>query len=404
MIRACQPGSNSFFTRPPAAGTAKPVRTPPADTVELSLAQGSPAQFAHSQLHCALRETMRQAHIPGMSVLAFRGTEVVFEGHYGLAKPEEQQSVDPDTLFDVASVSKSVAVLPVLQLIEEGKIRLDDDINRYLPFPVRNPRYPDHPITVRMVLTHTSGIADSESLGETEREGDPVIAMGDFLAGYLQPGGQYYREENFLDSPPGQQYAYSNVGSGLAAMLAEATTNQPFDRLLAERVLEPLGLGDTTYRLAESDPKRLATPTGWAGAWYGFPHTSWPIYPAGELRSTARELGRLYGSLLTGGIVGPALLQEAFSRQLEEGGASGQGQGLMFYHRRLGDRDTVGHSGACAGTSAQVCLDPARQEGVIVLTNSNVIMDWMNDPLAHEIFLDIPRQVLDAIQEVGKPG
>lgn len=399
MIQACQPGILTFSGRPAAsAAPLELARTPPADTVELTSAQGDSAPVSQSQLDFALRETMRQAHIPGMSVLAFRGSEVLFEGHYGLAKPEKQQPVAPDTLFDVASVSKSVAVLPLLQLIELGKIRLDDDVNLHLPFPVRNPRYPDQAITVRMVLTHTAGIADSESLGETEREGDPVIGMGDFLADYLQPGGQFYREENFLEFPPGQQYAYTNVGSGLAALLVEATCGVPFDRLLSEQVLAPLALRDTTFRLTEADPERLATPTGWAGAWSAFPHTSWPIYPAGELRSTARELGRLYGSVLSGGVVGAAVLQEAFSRQLPEGGASGQGQGLIFYHRRLGDRDTVGHSGACAGTSAQVCLDPERQEGVIVLTNSNVIMDSMNDPEACERFMDIPRQVLDAVR------
>ena len=127
-----------------------------------------------------------------------------------------------DTVLNVASISKTFTNAAVLQLWEDGRIDLDDDVNRYLPFRLVHPRHPGTAITFRHLLTHTASIGDGEAYDSSYACGDPAVSLGDWIEGYLVAGGKYYdAEESFLDAEPGETYSYSNVGFGLLGFLVE---------------------------------------------------------------------------------------------------------------------------------------------------------------------------------------
>lgn len=106
----------------------------------------------------------------------------------------------------------------VLQLFEHGKIELDDDVSQHLPFP-------DVPITVRQLLTHTAGIEDGDAYNASHACGDPAVSLADWIRAYLQPGGRFYSaEQNFLPTGPGEAHTYSNLGFGLLGYLVEVVS------------------------------------------------------------------------------------------------------------------------------------------------------------------------------------
>ena len=107
---------------------------------------------------------MKGAKVPGLAAAVVKDGNIIWTGAYGWANIENKTPVTNETLFQVASVSKPVTAFAIMQLVEQGLLTLDADINEVLPFPVRNPRHPKVPITLKHLLTHTSGIRDNWDL------------------------------------------------------------------------------------------------------------------------------------------------------------------------------------------------------------------------------------------------
>jgi CubicO group peptidase (beta-lactamase class C family) len=132
----------------------------------------------------------------------------------------------PDTAVRVASVSKLVVVLSALRLVEEGRLDLDADVSGYLGFRLRNPAFPDAPVTLRQLIGHRSGISDAAGyrflLGATLEEGLRTAAWG--------------------PAPPGRRFDYANIGFGVIATALERASGERFDRLAQRLVLAPMGL------------------------------------------------------------------------------------------------------------------------------------------------------------------
>jgi CubicO group peptidase (beta-lactamase class C family) len=166
----------------------------------------------------AVRELMSAGRLPGLSAAVVREGEVVWTRAWGLANIAAGRLVTSDTLFMLASVSKTVVATAVLQAIEEGFFDLDTDVNHVLPFSVRNPVHPDVPITVRELLTHTSSIRDNwKLLIYSYVAGDAEMELGRFLRRYLAPTGADLAPNNYYAVGPGRSYRYANVGASLAA-------------------------------------------------------------------------------------------------------------------------------------------------------------------------------------------
>lgn len=306
-----------------------------------------------------------------------------------------------------------------MQLWEHGKLRLDDDVDDYLPFTVRHPLYPGVPVTFRMLLTHTSGLTSGEyaSLQVIEFGRDSPIALGEFLEEYFVPDGEFYAPElSRTASRPGTDFEYSNIGYCLLGYLVEVIAGTPFDRYCTRNIFAPLGMNRTAFRLAELfaagiDP---AMPYVWSQATQShvaFGHNASADYPNGGLRSSANDLARFLLAHMNGGafggarILAPETVALMHTKYAEappgDGYTWGYGFGFEVTRRSPQQRQPdVGHSGLWLGAATAMYFRPEGGVGVIVLANA--AGGILNPPGVQEIrgrefcaYSFIPQRLLD---------
>ena len=183
---------------------------------------------------------MKKLHIPGVSFVLVQDGEIVLAKGYGDADLETGSPISPDTtVMRIGSISKLFVATAVMQLVEQGKLDLDTDINQYLTaFQVQDTF--GEPVTLAQLLTHTAGFEDPPYESYT----DPglVRPLGAYLAESMPP-----RTE-----PPGETHRYSNHGYALAAYVVEQVSGQPFDQYVSEQILQPLGMSQ--QRLSPRPP------------------------------------------------------------------------------------------------------------------------------------------------------
>jgi len=151
-----------------------------------------------------------------------------------------------------------------MQLYERGFFDLDDDVNDYLNFNLRNPKYPDKEITFRMLLSHQSSLAVDLPTFKFNR----VIPAGlevvgypyPFLRDYLVPGGLHYKPQVWTDTNPGEETYYSNIGYATLGYLVEILSGKTFEEYCSENIFEPLDMNNSSFRLANVNSSRVAVP------------------------------------------------------------------------------------------------------------------------------------------------
>jgi CubicO group peptidase (beta-lactamase class C family) len=331
-----------------------------------------PDPEADAALDALLDERREAAGFPGLAVAIVKGGRLVWAGAYGWADVENARPVTTDTVFLLASVSKTFVATAAMQLVEEGVLDLDDDVSASLRFDVGHPDFPDVPITLRMLLTHTSSLRDDWDVFLADVvDGDSPVALGDFLYGYVGDRAHYDAQG------PGATWEYSNAGTDLAAYVVEAVVGIGFDEHCEENIFAPLGMDETSWHLAGLDESNLAVPyddAGWPLAHYGYPG-----YPDGALRTSAPQLARFLAAFAGGGevdgvrILEHATVEEIMREQLPEVAPD---QGLIWYWWDDGYGRLIGHSGGDLGAATLMALRPEDGVGTILLTNGN----WDPDP------------------------
>ncbi|MCB9780706.1 MAG: beta-lactamase family protein [Alphaproteobacteria bacterium] len=320
-------------------------------------------------------DLMERHGVAGLAACLVEGAAVTWCGGYGEGNPDSGLLATPSTPFMLASVSKAVTTVAVVQAAERGELSLDADIDGILPFEVVHPDSPGAAIHARHLLTHTSGIVDNWDVLEAQYvDGDSDVALGAFLESYLVPGGAGYDSwENFHPDGVGGAYEYSNVGSALSGYLVEAATGTPFDDVCDARIFAPLGM-NAGWHLADFDPDLVASPTIYGGgAWEVLPHYGFPDYPNGQLRADARSMGRFLAAVAGGGSLdGQALLTQAsvdelMRRQVPD---LDEDQALGWYWWALDGDEVIGHNGGDDGVSTEILLRRRDARGVVVLMNA----------------------------------
>jgi CubicO group peptidase (beta-lactamase class C family) len=341
-------------------------------------------------LDAFVAEQMAELHLPGLAACLVRQDRVLWSSGYGWANIERELPATPDTLFLLASVSKTVTAVAVMQAVEDGLLDLDADVNEVLPFPVRNPHFGRRPITGRMLLTHTSSIEDDGYLlSRLYFHGDAPFALDDFLREYLTPDGRFFSQwVNFGAAPPGTTFRYSNYAVALAGLLVEAATGTPFDGFCRERIFGPLGMTQTSWRVADLDERTLAMPYQYdleAARFVPWGIYGYPDYPDGLLRTSAAQLARFLMAFIGFGeyrgtrILQPETVAEMRRPQIED---LYPGQGLIWYYQ-AGPEGTslLGHDGGDLGVATLMFFEPESEVGVILLDNGeawpNEVMDRM---------------------------
>lgn len=200
--------------------------------------------------------------LSGLAVAVLRNGEVTFEETFGRAyidpTGEHDRELTPDNLMRVASISKTLSAIVVMQLVEEGTLDLDRDVSDYLGWELRNPNYPDRAITLRYLLAHVSSIRDA---GESYIIRYPRALQEAFDPADPDFGERFQIAEEGIDRGPRVFFEYCNLNYGVVGTVLEKMTGERFDVLMQQRFFEPLGLpgGFNVAELSDVDQQSLAT-------------------------------------------------------------------------------------------------------------------------------------------------
>lgn len=337
------------------------------------LAAGSETSLspeALARIDEAFEKERARYEIPGGALVVVQGGRIAHLRGFGVEDLETRRPVDPQaTAFYLASVTKSFTATAVLQLVEQGRLELDRDVNETLRrFEV--PKTYPQPITLHHLLTHTAGFED-RSIGYVARSAEDAKPLGDFLA--LQLPARVF--------PPGRLASYSNHGYGLAGLLVEEATGRPFWDVLERDLLEPLGMSSSTARTPPPPDFATRVATGYRydgqrDAMVPAPVGGRNVPPAGSLWATPRDVGRFLLAHLQGGAVDGARILRAETiermhrRQFSHHPAL-PGIAYGFYERFRGEHRMLEHAGGVPGWATLLVLIPERGIGIFLATNQS---------------------------------
>ena len=369
-----------------------------AGNYQLNISEYQPS----ADLATFIDSTMQSEHIPGLSACAIRNGEVIWSGNYGYANIDQNIVPTDSTLFMLASISKTVVGIALMQLWEDSLFELDDDINMYLPWQVQNPYYPDSMITFKMLMTHTSSIIDNWAVLNAliAWGSDSPIPLGEFLENYLMPYGVYYNQTaNFGNYQPGTVWNYCNVGAALGGYLVERINpdSLSFEDYCQEHIFAPLSMNNSSFFQVNLDMNNVAIPYDWNGYQYvQYQHYGYPFYPATQLRTSVSQLSRYLISFMQHGQIGGTRILDSTtvelmsSDQLSEPVWGGCQWGLFWFSPTWWGK-MWGHSGNDYGARTEMYYLPEENTGAIVLTNGDP--GWGSKCILHEIFEYIDHNV-----------
>jgi serine beta-lactamase-like protein LACTB len=315
----------------------------------------------------AARSALSEQRIAGFTVAVLYQDEIVFNEGFGFADLENQVPAKPETVYRLASVSKTLSAVLTMQLVESGDLELEKDVRTYCP------EFPEKPwtITLRQLLSHTSGIR-----GYKDSEMDSTKAYTSMIE------GMNIFKDDPLEFKPGTDYLYSTYAYTVLGCVIEGATKKKFDSLLKEKLFEEAGM--TTARadsIQDLIPNRaqgyVRTTDSWKNS--GLMDSTYKI-PGGGLVSSAEDAVKFARSLLNDSFVKPETRQEMFTPVPATVAKAPYGLGW-----RLGAKDFSGevyHTGKQQRVATLLYLLPKRNFAVAILTNTE---DTGNIPLARRI-------------------
>lgn len=317
----------------------------------------------------AVQTAMQQQGIPGMTVALAKNGAVLYEQGYGFADLATQQTAQPGLIFEIGSITKQFTAALIMLLREQGRLSLDDSLATYLP------QYNfSAAITLRMMLTHTSGLADFTNfpqLGEWVKSG---VSEASVLSAVAQAPLQF---------EPGTQFAYSNSNYFALGAIIEELTGQSYSADLVQYIFQPLGLTSTYYALPPADRAAVGYTNNGSGM---VPAILWDrsaAFAAGALSANLNDLVAWDDALLNGKVVSAASFNAMTTPNgfpMPGGGSYGFGLALAT----VNNRPVIWHNGQIGGFTAENAVFRDSGFAVIVLTNDqdadtdSVVLDIIN--------------------------
>ncbi len=317
---------------------------------------------------------MKRQHIKGMGMIVFGPKEVIFEDCFGFADQNNDRRVGPRTVFRAGSVSKLVTAVATMQLVERGIIQLDDALKDHLPdFSMRRRFQDPTPVTIRHLLSHHAGLPISVVRGY---QLDPETGTDDEDS-YLQLLEELDGE--YLLSPPGSQFLYTNLAMCLLGILVTRMSGMPLSEYARRNIFEPLGMKSSSFLERDMDEGELSK------SYRG--DNELPDYrirdlPAGNLYSTTEDLMAFARMFLLGGegVAKGVLSRETIEEMLrvQNGGCEVDWRiemGLGFWLSHLGpdERFRVAcHGGDINEFHSFLAVLPSEDIGIVLLANSSV--------------------------------
>ena len=355
------------------------------------------------ELDEALGKIFKNHKTVGAVLVVAKGDEIVYQRNYGYAYLLKHDLVNDDTYFRIASVSKMLSAIRVMQLVEEDVLDLDEDISTYLGYDVRNPYYPKSRLTLRDLMSHTSSLSVNGGYSSIRNPLRKLISTDRKQTG------------NFHDEAPGSVYRYSNFGAGIMGSLIEAVTDTNVNDDIYEHVFEPIGVDaafhpallknpdNVTYIYEKGGEKLVSSRKALLDAKWD-PSVNPEMHfrlTVGSIWITGRDLCRIGMLLRDGGeLDGVRLLEE---ETVEEMMSSQKGKGNVVIDSPYGlcvnridnlldDRMIYGHQGMSGDIVSNLYWDPESSLVFALITNgSNNKLDDHICGISRKLFAEIWR-------------
>jgi len=319
-----------------------------------------------------IQKVMAEYDLPSVSACVIKDNAIVWTQSYGYSDKENQIEPTDETIYHVASISKLFIATAIMQLAEQGKLNIDEDINNYIPISIRNPHFPETSITAGILLTHTSGIAWPQTYQEAlslweHFEADQAPQPSEWVPQFLISSGEYYNRYIWKNTKPGTFELYSNIGSNVLAYMVEQISGQNFRDYCMDHIFIPLNMPNTSYNYADLDLSKIAKLYNKNNSIQE--HFDDRIYASGGLKTTIQDLSRFMITYINKGeLDGQRILQENTVKKMLE--IQNETSGIcLLWRASLGD--WVGHTGGMVGTATITEMHPESKTGLIIFCNKH---------------------------------
>jgi CubicO group peptidase (beta-lactamase class C family) len=341
--------------------------------VLLLLAFSSTAQIDEAET--AIQKIMVEHPVVGLSVAVVKEGKLFYTRSFGLKNIENNIPLTDESLFRIASISKSFTVTSLMQLIEKKKLKLTDDASTLMGFKVRNPRYPEKVITLEMLLSHTSGINDSQ---------------GYFTLDAIDPAKNPDWQKCYNDYEPGNGYMYCNLNFNMAGSILEKYSGERFDQYVVNHVLSPLHLKGgynvnnldagsfaTIYDYNVDSTKFIASPSAYALRKqeidnYVMGYTTPVFSPTGGLKISAPDLARyMLMHMKEGKLNGTRIISRKSEQAMRKPRSDKENYGLALEttSKLIPGETLIGHTGSAYGLFSAMFFEPKKKFGIVVISN-----------------------------------
>ena len=322
-------------------------------------------------------------NLPGFVVSIFNKDKILYSNGFGVINLKSRKPYTAQTVQGIASISKTFIATALMKVVDQGLVELDDSINKYLPYKITNLTYPDTPITIRHLATHTSSFDDpnggkgnifSEKLKKENWRPiwHPIIdgyntnvdiPMHVFLKDVFS------QKENFMNKRPGTYYEYSNYGSALLAHILEIVTKTDYKTYTKKEIFEPLGMNSTGWNFNDVDTVNHIT--YYNDNYKPIPKYSIITYPDGGLYTNVTDLTKYMQEIMKGYYEEGSLLEtSSFKEMLSSHSKQIETNTGLFWD--LDQSCCIGHGGNDFGIATMMYFDIRDGIGRIVFTNIDV--------------------------------
>lgn len=306
---------------------------------------------------------MEEYHVPGAAIAVVKGNEELLSVAYGVQNMETMEPVDCDTtLFPAASVSKLFTATAIMQLYEQGKLDLHQDIKSYIPdLTIRNPF--EQPITCSDLLTHSSGLDEQSELAGSTLDVEQIESQ------------KYYFRKHIptVIHEPGTVSNYSNMGYNLLGYLVESISGQTYEEYVDNNILKPLSMKNSSVRIPKRECAKgyIYEDKGYEEQPLAYQYTS----GSSGVIATVKDMEHFMIMHLNGGQYGEnRILQEQTSQSMKEKQFANaevfDGMGFGWIRTHFGKVNVWKHEGALPGYATTMFLIPEENTGIYVATNS----------------------------------
>ncbi|MEO5857387.1 MAG: serine hydrolase domain-containing protein [Pyrinomonadaceae bacterium] len=364
-----------------------------------ALGQEIDVKSLSAELEPAIRQAMIEGNIPSVSVALVSGDKVIWSGGFGESNLWARTPATPETVYLIGSTFKTMSTVALLQLMEQGKFKLDDPVSKYLDFKLQG-EDPNNPITFRHLLTHTSGL--SGDFGAVPLwSNDATIKLDDYVRTTLK-----------ASHPPMSKVEYSNPAFTLIGYLVEKLSGVPYRQYISDNVLKPAEMTSTASDPTPEMDQRMSVPyvvDEKTGRQTPVTRLRAAVYPAGIVYGTIRDQSNWLITNLNGGvfkgkrIIGESTLDQMMTRQFDQfkGGIEGiwgnetAGFGLTWWTQVKDGERYFAHSGSLSGYTAFLLGNRDRKFGFAILTNGH---------RAHQHLFKLADRSMELMKKYSKAG